>query len=146
MTVIVIGGRALQRRFRTLARGLNNRLVLFKRIGIKLLNEIDRTFKEETHEGKAWSPLSEATKSRRGRGGESSKILQDTGTLRRAYVMKAGKNQVAVGTPIIYSKPHEDGTTHTPQRKMLPSKKRGLEIALSAGRKFVKTRVNRAKR
>ena len=129
-----------------MARGVNNRLVLFKRIGIKLLNEIDKTFREETHEGKAWSPLSEATRARKGRGGESSKILQDTGVLRESYVSKVGRSQVAVGTPIVYSKPHEEGTERLPQRKMLPSKRRGLEIALDATRGFVKTKVKRAKR
>lgn len=146
MTVIVIGDRTLQRRFRTMARRMGNRLVLFKRIGIMLLKEIDKTFKEETHEGKAWSPLSEATKAKPGRGGESAEILKDTRQLQRSYVMKPGRNQVAVGTPTPYSKIHEEGTERIPQRKMLPSKKRGLEIALDTTKGFVKTNVSRAKR
>ena len=120
------GTKVLQARFKKLAKRTSNRSTLFKRIGVKVLNEIDKTFKEETHEGEPWTPLQLSTIARR-RGG-LARILQDTGTLRRSYGFEATPNLVRIGTPIIYAPPHQDGEGNLPERPMIPTKKRGLEI------------------
>ena len=100
-----------------------------------MLNEINRTFKEETHEGDPWTPLSASTLARR-RGG-IARILQDTGTLRRSFVSKATPNLVRIGTPIIYAPPHQEGEKNLPERPMIPSKKRGLEIAVKVADNYI---------
>ena len=133
----------LQSKFKRLAKNLRNKQPLFKRIGVKLLNEIDTTFKTEDFEGKRWTPLAPATtlRRRRGPGIGSARILQDTGTLRQSFVMDVGRTKLTVGTPVDYSETHEEGLGNVPQRRMLPSEKRTLEIAVDTTEKLVKEQI-----
>ena len=138
------GTKVLQAKFKRLARKTSNRRTLFNRIGVKVLNEIDATFKEETHEGEPWTPLKASTiASRRGSG--LARILQDTGTLKRSFVMGATSNLVRIGTPIIYAPPHQEGEGNIPKRPMIPSEKRGLEIAIKTANGYIKESIKKVK-
>lgn len=138
------GTKALQSKFKRLANRTSNKLALFNRIGVKVLNEIDKTFKEETHEGEPWAPLQSSTIARR-RGGGLARILQDTGTLKRSWVMDATPNLVRIGTPIIYAPPHQEGEGSLPERPMIPSEKRGLEIAVKTAGGYIKESIQKAR-
>jgi len=130
----------LQRRFQRLSRKIKNRRILFKRIGVRLLNTVSDNFDKEAHEGKPWRVLSSATIAgrRKGRGAGSTKILQDTGLLRSSFVMDANNSRVKVGTPVKYAPTHEFGKGKMPKRKMLPSKERALSIAIEVAENYVK--------
>ena len=137
------GTKRLQSKFKKLARKIGNKNALFQRIGVNVLNEIIKTFKEETHEGKPWKPLSPSTIARR--GGGLTRILQDTGTLRRSFGSKATSRLVRIGTPILYAPTHQEGERKIPQRQMLPSKKRGLEIAVKVTDNYIKEGIRKAR-
>lgn len=126
------GERELQFKFRRLANQIkSNKTPMYKRIGIKILNAIDENFRTESHDGKRWQSLSDRTVFSRRRGPRTGvpKILQDTGTLRRSFAMEADNSKVRVGTNIEYAPQHEYGIG-VPQRKMIPSDKKALEISV----------------
>jgi phage virion morphogenesis protein len=133
------GEKALQFKFRRLANQIKkNKTPMYKRIGIKVLNAIDENFRTESHDGKRWQSLSDLTvfARRRGPGAGSSKILQDTGTLRRSFDFDANNSQVRVGTNIEYAQQHEFGLG-VPERKMIPSDKKVLEISVKVADDYI---------
>jgi phage virion morphogenesis protein len=139
------GDKALQIKFRRLASQIkSNKTPMYKRIGIKLLNEIDKNFKTESHDGKRWQSLSDRTifARRRGPRAGSPQILQDTGTLRRSFDFEATNNQVKVGTNIEYAPKHEHGIG-VPQRKMLPSDRKALEISVKIADQYIEDQLKK---
>ena len=136
------GTKGLQKKFRNLALKGGDRRNLLGRIGIQVLNEVSANFDAQGNEGKPWVPLRAATLERRrkGRGKGGGRILEDTGALRRSFVMAANEREVKVGTPTIYAPPHEFGFKHIPQRKMLPEQKRGLQLGIDTAEKFIAQR------
>ena len=146
VSVKITGAKELQKKFVKLSVYANKKKPLYKRISIQLLNEISKTFKEETHEEKPWGELSKATKKarRKGKGkNKEPKILQDTGHLRRSFVGDATSQLARVGTVIKYSEYHEDGTEKIPQRKMLPSDERAMEIAVETTDKYIDNQIKK---
>ena len=143
--VEIKGLKETQRRFNALARKLKNKIPLYKRIGIMVLNEIDKTFRSEEHEGSKWERLSPATIAarRKGRGPGGARILQDTGTLRSSFTSEPSISKVKVGTEIEYASPHEFGLG-VPKRQMIPSIKRGFEIAIEVSDKYIKDKLKQA--
>lgn len=151
--VTLVGLTKLQRKFNKFAKQLKNKEPMFKAIGIKLLNEINRTFETETFEGEPWQRLSDATKKsrRKGRGPEEDKILQDTGNLKNSYSPQNGESRwfvsrsfVRVGTNVEYAASHEFGMGN-PERGMIPTKKRALEIAVPIADLFVNRSLRKAR-
>jgi len=159
LTLKTTGEKRLQRKFTSLAKGMKNRKPLFKGIGVELINEIGRTFKSQTWEGTHWIDIKPATKAsrRRGEGVGSPQILIDTSTLRNSFDVEATNNQVRVGSPLFlrkkdtgkvvenYGEIHEKGLGNVPQRRMIPSLKRGLEIAIEQARNFTRKNISKAK-
>lgn len=76
-------------------------------IGNRMLKWINDNFKAEGLEEK-WAPLAESTVAARRRG--SSRILQDTGDLRKSFVKQVGTGFVTVGTNDEKAKWHHEGT------------------------------------
>lgn len=112
----------------------DDRRIAFKRVGIQLLNRIDEIFKSGGDP--PWKPLSETTilQRRQGKGSGDARILQDTGTLRESFTFEATNKQVKAGTQIGYAARHEYGS---PQRKMLPQKKKALELTIKVFNNFI---------
>ena len=142
MKITTTGTQEVQRKFRKLIKKVKDKKTLFNRIGLQLLNEIATTFKTETHEGKRWAPVGEKTLGRR-RGHGGGKILQDTGTLRRSFEHKATNSNVKIGTQVVYAPTHEFGRGNIPARPMLPTKKRGLDIAVETADKYIKDSIRK---
>lgn len=139
------GTKRLQQKFTALAGNVKNLRGLMGRIGVDLLNEVSENFKNEGNEGDHWTPLTAATIARRrNKAKETIRILQNTGDLRRSFVPDADDSTVRVGSPVIYSIFHEEGTDRIPQRKMLPTQKRGLEIALDVTERYVDEKIREA--
>jgi len=142
----IVGADALQAKFRKLAKKLKNKKGMYKRIGVKLMNEISYTFKKESHEGDPWKPLSQRTIDKRRRGDKKSKarprILHDTGTLRR-FVRHATPSRLTVGSPIEYAPKHEFGEG-VPERPMLPSKEMALKISVEVTDKYISQQLKKA--
>ena len=88
---------------------------------------IQRNFKSQGGNVGGWKPLAEATKTPK-RGGESSKILQDTGTLRLKWNHIATNKEAAIESlakskdGFYYGTAHDKGTKNNrpPQRRILP--------------------------
>lgn len=115
-----------------------------------------------------WPPLSDFTLMARKNGG--SQPLQDTGKLKQSftYTVLIGGKAVKVGTNVSYAGPHEEGTgpitprsgkflaiptangvvflrgtAGIPKRKMLPSVKLALELAVKTIEQLIKRAVSR---
>jgi phage gpG-like protein len=83
---------------------------LHRRWGIRTLNWIDLNFRQQgALTGTPWAKLRPLTIAQRRRGSQS--ILQDTGELRRSFVMQFNSSGVAVGSPLFYAEFHEEGRT-----------------------------------
>lgn len=133
------GTAQLQGKFKSLATRLKNRRAMMNRIGVQLLNAVALTFREEGHEGKPWSPLKPRTLARRrkGKGRGRGRILEDTGELRRSFTSQTTNDEVRVGTPKIYAPTHEFGRGNIPERRMIPSQRRGLQLAIDVAEKYL---------
>lgn len=166
MVIKLTGERELQRKLLNVSKRIANTQKMYKVIGVFELKEIDRTFAKETHEGKPWKAHSPDTIEQRRTGKKSGvsgitgqvfgiKKLQDTGTLKNSFNARATKHQVVIGaaagkqnkkTGVFvgqYAVNHEEGNRALgiPQRKMLPSKGRGLEIAVDVAEEYVRQAV-----
>jgi len=139
----------IQRKFETLTKGMGQRKPMFDRVGIQVTNEIMKNFKEEGNDGTRWSPLSEATINFRRKGKNKTNnpmmILQDTGKhLRNTFTHRSTNDDVRIGTTTEFAPRHEFGLG-IPKRPMLPSKKKGLEIAVKVADNFLKEKIKEAK-
>lgn len=52
----------------------------------------------------------------------SAKLLQDTGNLRLSFLPFYNARTAGIGSELPYSKTHEEGADHVPQRRMLPKR------------------------
>ena len=139
------GTKRLQQKFTTLAGNVKNLRGLMKRIGIDLLNEVSLNFDNEGNEGNQWTPLKAATIARRrNKIKETIGILHDSGDLRRSFVPDSDDTTVRVGSPVTYSIFHEEGSDKIPKRKMLPTQRRGLEIAIDVTERYVDEKIREA--
>jgi phage gpG-like protein len=127
---------------------------MMKRIGIGLIKEIDVTFKSEgkTRAGKPWKALSAATLAmrRRGKGKGNPRILQDTGRYKGSFSpqhrdsrWKVSNNLVRVGSNVEYGPRHEFGEG-VPERKVLPTRKRTLSIAVRIADGYIDEKIRLA--
>jgi phage gpG-like protein len=124
--VQVTGKSQVEVKLNKIAAGIKKPQVPLKRIGIKILNLVNKNFQQEGQEGDKWKALSPATIARKG----SSRILVDTGNLRASYTYQLrGNSAVQIGSPVFYSIWHEEGTKDIPQRPVLPKKNTTLRIA-----------------
>ena len=143
------GTKRLQVKFSKLAEGIKKRRPLFNRIGVQMLNAIMLNFKEQGHEGTPLAPVSKFTIARRRKGPGAKKgrgrILEDTGELRRSFAIEATDQSVRVGSPKIYAPTHEFGRGPIPKRPMLPSRARGLQIAVDVAESYTNELIERAK-
>ena len=57
MSVKVSGGQQIQLKLSNIARGIKNPKKVLKRIGITLLKEIDKNFRQEGNDGVGWASL-----------------------------------------------------------------------------------------
>lgn len=77
-------------------------------------------FTEEKGPKGHWVALSEATRKKRG---DSAKMLQDTGNLRRNFspsnIKNAGTNGIVFFNPTPYGGMHDRGFKHVPQREFM---------------------------
>lgn len=138
MGIVIVGDKIVEARFKAMARRIRNRRPLFKRIGIKLLNEINEGFEQEKNDGKSWTPLALKTIEQRRKAGKGAMILQDTGRLKGSYTSQFNNNTLRVGTNVEYAPTHEFGTNNIPKRQMLPSREVTLGIALSVTEGFIR--------
>jgi phage gpG-like protein len=141
-----IDKRVLDERLKRLGVNVTPRKYL-KLVGEAWRGEIDRTFKREGRRGEQWKPLDPKTIKRRRKG--SSRILQDTGTLRGSFSQATAQRSVRVGTNVFYAEYHEEGTTsklgnpHIPKRQMIPTEETALDIADKIGKAWVRKKLAR---
>ena len=91
--VTVRGSQQVQLKLTNIGRGIKNPKPVLKRIGVTLLKEIDKNFRQEGNDGTGWASL----KFRDGR------ILRKTGNLAGSFVFELiGNTGVKVGSPVEY--------------------------------------------
>jgi phage virion morphogenesis protein len=133
MSVKVSGGQQVQLKLSNIARGIKNPKKVLKRIGVTLLKEIDKNFRQEGNDGTAWASL----QFRDGR------ILRKTGNLAGSFVFElVGNTAVKVGSPVEYSDIHQFGTDNIPARPMLPSER----IAIATTKRLVNNYIKELSR
>jgi phage gpG-like protein len=122
--VTVRGSQQIQLKLTNIGRGIKNPKPVLKRIGVTLVKEIDKNFRQEGNDGTGWASL----KFRDGR------ILRKTVNLADSFVFELiGNTGVKVGTPVEYSDIHQFGSGNIPARPMLPSER----IALATTKRLV---------
>ncbi len=106
----IVGAQRVARLMRRLASvATDQKEQLHLRYGIRALNWVARNFAQEgALTGTPWRKLSENTIL--GRRKQSSRVLQDTGELRRSFTIDYSSEQASVGTAKQYALFHEFGT------------------------------------
>lgn len=110
---------------------------LWKKLGITGMKWVDENFKQEGSllaEGK-WKRLSRNTVAGRRKG--SSRILQDTGTLKKSFTYKVVNGGALVGTESQIAVFHEEGTSGP--YVITPKEKMALKFPMSGGYKTPKS-------
>jgi phage gpG-like protein len=80
---------------------------------------IQKNFQSQGGNVGGWKPLAEATKTPK-RGGDSAKILQDTGTMRAKWNHIATSKEAKIVSGVDYSIYHNEGKG-VPERRILPT-------------------------
>lgn len=94
--------------FESLQARLADLTPVFQDIGESMLNRTRERFNSQTApDGTAWAPLSPGYKASKKRNAD--KILTLFGRLRGTLNYQAGKNEVRIGTPLIYGATHQFG-------------------------------------
>lgn len=93
-----------------------------QKVAIILDRWVQRNFRGQGALVGGWTPFKRGGRPTKGGGIDASaKLLQDTGALRLSFRMFWDSRQAGIGSRLKYSKPHEDGTSRLPQRRMLPT-------------------------
>lgn len=141
---------ATSRALQALARRLGDRSTPNEAVAVQLYGEVMRYFDSQGHDGAPWAPLAASTLRAYARKGESSpRILQRTGHLRASWMpfwdadaagigARSGVQFESEGTDAAdLALIHEFGTARIPARPMLPTREKGLEIAMRVYGEFV---------
>lgn len=95
-----------------------------QKVAIILDRWVQRNFKTEGGHVGGWTPFKRGGRPLPGGGIDTTaKLLQDTGALRLSFRMFWDSKQAGIGSRLKYSKPHEEGTSRLPQRRMLPAER-----------------------
>jgi phage gpG-like protein len=92
-----------------------------RKVAIVLDRWVQRNFKTQGGHVGGWTPFKRGGRPIPGGGIDTSaQLLQDTGALRLSFRMFWDSKRAGIGSRLKYSKPHEEGTSRLPQRRMLP--------------------------
>ena len=109
--IIIFDDSKLVRHLNKVSDKINSFKPVLLEVGLYMISSIDKNFKKEGRP-KPWKPLSASTLARRTKG--SSKILQDTGTMKNAVINQApevGNDFVKLIVPNIPHPNSKRGTT-----------------------------------
>ena len=127
------GNKQVKIKLSKISKGITNPRPLLKRIGVLILNEVNKNFVKGSNDGDTWTPLQPSTIANKG----SSKPLIDTGNLRASFTFQVNRSSVDIGSPVFYSEFHEFGTPSIPQRKILPKEKKASQIAIKETKRYI---------
>ena len=98
-------------------------------IAMSVVGTIKMNFRNQVApDGTQWTPLKEATIRARRLNGQGAKIMRDTGNLLSSLNSKIESDSVVVGFNANYADFHDSGTRHIPQRRLLPTVSRELDM------------------
>lgn len=121
LEVIKIGEKEINSVFDQLGEGLIEKSkkdiaqALNDRFKLNINKEVDASLT-------AFKPLSDKTKNKKGRGGDSSKILQDKGFLIGGMLYKVSSSSIRFYNTTDYAKYHQEGFGKLPKRTIFPEK------------------------
>lgn len=143
-----------------LARQLADRQVVNHALSLKMFQMVQDNFESESFDGDPWVDLAPSTRRWKEKRGYEM-ILQNTGALRQSFLPFSDNTLAGVGAqsmasvvagdppkakrPRDLAKIHEEGIG-VPQRRMLPSRARALEEAVSIYGYFVARAAQRVGR
>lgn len=122
----------LKRKLATARDGLKNDGIAMRQIAIFLDRWVQKNFQSSGDEVGGWAPFTyggRLTTKRKGNAKSiegrrwingSAKLLMDTGALRLSFLPFIKQGSAGIGSDLPYSEPHEKGTKHVPQRRLLP--------------------------
>lgn len=109
---------------------------------------VQRNFKGEGAKVGGWAPFAPATL----RWIElydpersPAKLLQKTSYLKTSFLPFTSKNQAGIGSDVPYSKTHNEGLGHVPERRMLPKYKEVIKDVNRIMRNHVKESLRAAR-
>ena len=103
----------------------SNLTVPFKRMGVYLQRQTDRTFRERGRPAGSWEPLSDYTLSlrkHRGKRYDPNLILVDAGTLKNSFTTQVQPRGMKFGTTVRYADIHQRGGTRTRPQVVISAK------------------------
>lgn len=120
----------IQAAVRKRGKEINEAMVLAnKKASIVLYQWVLRNFQGEGELAGGWAPLAEATIAYKEAHGYRMK-LQNTGALRASFLPYSDDKIASVGSPLWYSRTHEEGTGRVPQRKILPTAEQAQPLVM----------------
>lgn len=118
------------RRFGLLASESRDRTQPNRQLATQLTGWVLRNFQSGgSQQTPPWAPLKSSTAKEKARKGYSSTPLVRTGHYRQSFRPFWTNDTAGTGSEVPYSKYHETGTKHLPQRAALPSEQVALGYA-----------------
>ena len=116
---------AIAKSVKAAEKDLKNQRGPYKKASLLLDQWVQQNFKTEGGKVGGWKSFDRMN--RRWLADPSAKLLQDTGRLRSTFRPFASTRNAGIGSFLKYSKPHDQGTRHIPQRRILPEKYREVK-------------------
>jgi phage virion morphogenesis protein len=115
------------------------------KIATEMYSGVQKNFREQSADGKAWKPFSITTliekATRKRRRSVNPMLLQDTGHLRQSIYPEVQGSEAIVSTNIPYAKYHQFGSkkipNHPPKRAFLLIRQASKERILNIARNWV---------
>lgn len=115
ITLSLTGGDVASTALQALARATGDRTPYFKDVGEYLKQSVEQRFREQVDPNRnPWISLSRSTEKKR-----NKKILTESKRLRRSIVYRASRDQLELGTNVIYAATHQFGRGPIPARPFL---------------------------
>ena len=115
---------------------VKNKQNALKAISNMMRDDVLDHFKQEKDPSGKWKDLKPATwKWKRSKG--KTKMLQNTGALRRGNIPKSNKKEAMVINAVNYAATHEQGSKKVPQRRFLWLSKTSLERILKYMKNYI---------
>lgn len=145
ITITVNGDRSASAKLNRLAGQLKDFTVPNRALSIQLYGLVIKNYDSQGSLVGGWAPLAESTIERKRRAGKEQMLVW-SGALRASFLPGSfyDSKRAGVGSQIVYSEFHQEGTDRMPQRELLPRGDQVLDAALKIYGFYVERQVKEA--
>jgi phage virion morphogenesis protein len=144
---VTVNKQRLDLRLEGLREKLANLSPVMKILGVRMISSIERTFREQGSPRGSWPPLTPKVRKRYEKRGilAGHKLLILSGRLKNSIAFRAERNRLAIGTNVIYARPHQLGGGGIPARPFLVFRPEDPQRLQEAARDYLMAKKTEAR-